>query len=244
MMMRALCNGFGVKALTLAVMLTLLTGCHWDMWDQPRYEPLESGEFFGKGESSSRTFVENTVAFGSASVELDTHYTQGRVDGELVTTLPARVVDMWVTEYNGDREAGMRAMLERGQARFMIYCYPCHGSQGRGDGMIVQRGFPQPPSYNDPRLLESPIGYFYDVPTNGFGRMYSYASRIPRDDRWAIAAYVRALQWSQNVTEDLLTPEEIALARAPKPGDEGYVDPDAHHGEHGDDTDAAHEEEH
>ena len=96
--------------------------------------------------------------------------------------------------------------------------------------MITQRGFPNPPTFNDPRLLESPVGYFFDVETNGFGRMYSYASRIPRDDRWAISAFVKVLQLSQNVTEDRLTAEEIEQARAPKPGDEGYVAPAGEHG--------------
>ena len=221
------------RAAVMAGVLLALTGCHRDMWDQPRYEPLESGAFFGEGQSSSRVNVENTVAYGAAAEVLDTHYTEGRVDGELVDTLPARVTEHWTAKAEGDATAGMRALLERGRERYQIFCYPCHGSQGRGDGMIVKRGFPTPTDYLDPRLLESPVGYFYDVPTNGFGRMYSYASRIPIDDRWAIAAYVRALQLSQSATEDMLSPEQIAEAKEPKPGDEGYEEPEAHHGEEG-----------
>jgi mono/diheme cytochrome c family protein len=188
-----------------------LTGCHLDMWNQRRYEPLENAQrFFGAGQSSARPFVEGTVPYQLA--KLDDHYYTGRVDGELATTLPAQI------ELS-------RELLERGQARFQIYCMPCHGETGHADGMVVQRGFPQPTSYMDQRLLESPIGYFFDVPTNGFGRMYSYASRIPVEDRWAIAAYVRTLQLSQNATPDLLPQEVLEQARAPRPGEEAGDQP-------------------
>lgn len=197
-------------AIAVLLCAAALTGCHLDMWNQRRYEPLEKATFFGAGESAARPPVEGTVPYQMA--KLDTHYYEGRVDGELVTTLPAQFT---VT----------RELLDRGQARFAIYCMPCHGETGRGDGMIVQRGFPQPTSYMDQRLLESPIGYFFDVMTNGFGRMYSYASRVPVDDRWAIAAYVRTLQLSQNATPDLLPPDVLAQAREPRPGQEAGDSP-------------------
>ena len=193
------------NALGIALCAVALTGCHLDMWNQRRYEPLEKGVTFGPGQSSARTFVEGTVPYQMA--KLDEHYYQGRVNGELATTLPSQITLS-------------RELLERGQARFQIYCMPCHGETGHADGMIVQRGFPQPTSYTDPRLLESPIGYFFDVMTNGFGRMYSYASRVPVEDRWAIAAYVRTLQLSQNATPDLLPPDVLTQARQPRPGDE------------------------
>jgi len=182
-----------------------LTGCHLDMWNQRRYEPLEKGTFFGDGQSSSRVLVEGTVPYQMA--KLDTHYYQGRVNGELVDALPQQV-------------ALTPELIQRGHDRFAIYCAPCHGLTGMGDGMIVQRGFPVPTSYSDPRLLESPLGYFFDVMTNGFGRMYGYASRIPVDDRWAIAVFVRTVQLSQNATPELLPADVLEQARQPRPGQE------------------------
>jgi len=92
------------------------------------------------------------------------------------------------------------ALLERGQERFRIYCTPCHSELGDGRGMVVQRGFPAPPSYHDQRLREAPVQHFYDVITQGYGAMYPFADRIQPADRWAIAAYIRALQRSQNAT--------------------------------------------
>ena len=200
-----------IRACAAVVCVIALSGCHLDMWNQRRYEPIESGATnFGADESSARPLIEGTVPFQMA--KLDEHYYTGRVNGELATELPAQI-------------ELTRELLERGQARFEIYCTPCHGQTGLGDGLVVQRGFPQPTSYVDQRLLESPIGYFFDVPTNGFGRMYSYASRISVDDRWAIAAYVRTLQLSQNATPDLLPPDVLEQARAPQPGQETGDEP-------------------
>ncbi len=182
-----------------------LCGCHLDMWQQRRYEPLEKGAFFGAGESASRTLVEGTVPYQMA--KLDTHYYQGRVNGELVDALPAQV-------------PLTAELVQRGHDRFGVYCTPCHGLTGHGDGMVVQRGFPQPTSYMDQRLLEAPLGYFVDVMSNGFGRMYGYASRVPIEDRWAIAVYVRTIQLSQNATPDLLPADVLEQARQPRPGQE------------------------
>ncbi len=189
----------------LLICALVLTGCHLDMWNQDRYEPLEKGGFFGDGESSSRVAIAGTVEYGMD--RLDTHYYEGRVNGELATELPRQI-------------ALDRALLERGQERFTIYCSLCHGDQGLADGMITQRGFPNPTSYTAPHLLEAPIGYFFDVMTNGFGRMYSYASRVPVEDRWAIAVYVRTLQLSQNATPDLLPADVLAEARGEESGGE------------------------
>ncbi len=201
-------RGIGKSACAAAILLLCamtVTGCHWDMWNQDRYEPLEKGGFFGEGASSSRMLVAGTVPYGMD--KLDTHYYEGRVNGELVTQLPRQItLD--------------RALLERGQERFGIYCTPCHGEQGLADGMITKRGFPNPTSYISQHLLEAPVGYFFDVMTNGFGRMYSYASRVPVEDRWAIAAYVRTLQLSQNATPDLLPADILAEAQRPQPGAE------------------------
>ena len=120
---------------------------------------------------------------------LDDRLYTGRVNGEYAESIPLPVT---------------KEFLLRGQERFNIFCSPCHGRVGDGQGMIAQRGFPQPPSFHSERLREEPVGYYYDVITNGFGVMYSYASRIQPRDRWAIVAYIRALQLSQNSTlEDL-----------------------------------------
>ena len=105
------------------------------------------------------------------------------------------------------------ALLERGQQRFRIYCTPCHSEVGDGRGMIVQRGFPPPPSYHIARLRDAPVEHFYDVITNGYGVMYSFAYRVQPEDRWAIAAYIRALQRSQDATAADLTPEERLALR-------------------------------
>ncbi len=174
----------------LVLMLFTLSACGGQMSDQPRYEPLESSLFFEDGKAS-RDLVAGTVARGQ--LREDTLRYTGRVDGRLADTFPFPVT---------------MAVLERGQERYEIFCAPCHGFAGYGDGMIVQRGFSPPPSFHDERLRNVPVGYFFDVITNGFGAMYSYRDRIPPDDRWAIISYVRALQYSQNAPVSALPAEE------------------------------------
>ncbi|MGE3541219.1 MAG: cytochrome c [Candidatus Tectimicrobiota bacterium] len=159
--------------------LLVLAGCRQDMHDQARYEPLEKNEFFADGRAS-RPLVPGTVARGQ--LHTDTHLYTGKVHGQLVDTLPFPV---------------SRTLLERGQERYNIFCAPCHDRAGSGAGMIVRRGFRHPPSLHIDRLREAPIGHFFDVMSNGFGAMADYAAQIPVPDRWAIAAYVRALQLSQ-----------------------------------------------
>jgi mono/diheme cytochrome c family protein len=146
-----------------------------DMGSQPKYLPLEPSDFFHDGRSE-RPLLENTVARGSVDndkllLPKDSNEFPLKVDLDL---------------------------LERGKERYGAYCTPCHGLQGDGNGMVVMRGMKRPPSYHSDRLRESPNGYFYEVITNGFGQMYGYASQIPPRDRWAIVAYVRALQLSRN----------------------------------------------
>jgi hypothetical protein len=163
------------------VLLLALAGCHSDMYDQPRYEPLEKSDFFDDGRTS-RPVVAGTVARGELR-EDEVLYT-GKQNGELVEDVPESLeIDL--------------AFIRRGQERFQIFCTPCHGQLGEGDGMIVRRGFRQPPTYHSDRLRGVPIGHFFDVMTNGFATMPDYATLIPVRDRWAIAVYVRALQWSQ-----------------------------------------------
>ena len=177
------------------LILFLCAACGGQMSDQPRYEPLEPSTFFEDGKAS-RDLVEGTVARGLLSD--DTLRYAGRVDGQLADTFPFPVT---------------MEVLERGQERYDIYCAPCHGYAGYGDGMIVQRGFSPPPSFHEDRLRAAPVGYYFDVITNGFGAMYSYRSRIRPDDRWAIIAYVRALQYSQNAPVADLNQEELENLR-------------------------------
>lgn len=159
-----------------------------DMWNQSRYKPYEGSDFFRDG-TSSRPLLPGTVARGQLRTDEALH--QGTVGGKYVTAIPASV---W-TELNQGKAPGQRVgskeLLQRGQERFNIYCAPCHALDGRGQGMIVQRGFPPPPNYALARLRDVPIGHFYDVITNGYGAMYSYADRVKPVDRWAIAAYIR-----------------------------------------------------
>jgi len=159
-----------------------LAGCRQDMHDAPRYEPLEESGFFGDG-GASRVLVANTVPRGFLR-EDELLYT-GKVGGELVDLFPMEVTP---------------EVMARGRERFNVFCSPCHGATGVGNGLIVQRGFRAPPSYHEERLREAPAGYFFDVMTDGFGAMQDYASQVPVADRWAIAAYIRALQLSQGAT--------------------------------------------
>jgi mono/diheme cytochrome c family protein len=154
------------------------------MYDQPRYEPLEASTFFENGQSS-RPLVAGTVARGQ--LRDDDHLYKGMVDGKLADTFPFEI----------DREA-----LDRGRERYDIYCAPCHGRVGDGAGMIVKRGFSAPPTFHSEKFRTEGVGHLFNVITNGHGAMYSYASRVPPRDRWAIAAYIRALQLSQNATID------------------------------------------
>ena len=171
-----------LRALGVALASLALAGCRQDMHDAPRYEPLEANAFFANG-SASRMLVANTVPRGL--LREDTHLNEGRIDGRLATTFPMPVT---------------AAVMARGQERFNVFCSPCHGRTGSGNGMVVQRGFRAPPSYHEDRLRNAPVGYFFDVMTNGFGAMQDYASQVPVADRWAIAAYIRALQLSQRAT--------------------------------------------
>jgi mono/diheme cytochrome c family protein len=156
------------------------TACRQDMHNQPRYKPFAATSFFGDGRSE-RPAIEDTVARGQLHLD-EARYT-GKQNGKDIAYFPIQIT---------------RADVARGQERFNIFCSPCHGRLGDGHGMIVSRGLRQPPSYYDPRLVNAPVGHFFDVMSNGYGAMYSYASRVPVDDRWRIASYIRALQLSQN----------------------------------------------
>jgi mono/diheme cytochrome c family protein len=162
----------------IALMGPLLTGCDQQMADQPRYDPLEKSDQFSDG-MSARTPVPGTVAR----------------DADLAATpqeIPTPVT---------------LAMLQRGRERFEIFCAPCHGRAGDGRGVVVRHGFPAPPSYHQDALRQASDRHFYDVITNGYGAMYSYAARVPPADRWAIVAYIRTLQYARTVPAAALPAE-------------------------------------
>jgi mono/diheme cytochrome c family protein len=162
--------------------LIVLGGCRQDMHDQPKYVPLRQSSFFGD-ERSARPLVAGTVARGALNADPLLH--TGKVNGADATVFPF-AIDAQV--------------MARGQERFNIFCSPCHGAAGLGDGMIVRRGFRRPPTFHQDRLRGAPVGQLFDVITNGFGAMPDYATQIAPADRWAIVAYVRALQLSEHAT--------------------------------------------
>lgn len=162
------------------------------MADQPRYDPLESSEFFADGQSA-RPLLENTVARGG--LREDEHLYDGMSGGAPATTFPFPV---------------SAEILRRGQERYDVFCSPCHSRTGSGDGMIVRRGFTRAASFHIERLREAPPGYLFAVITNGFAAMPPYRQQIGVEDRWAIVAYVRALQLSQNATVGDVPPEARA----------------------------------
>jgi mono/diheme cytochrome c family protein len=165
-----------------------LPGCRQDMHDQPRFEPLEANPFFAD-QRASRPQVRGTIARGQ--LREDEHLYTGMVNGKPVDTFPFPVT---------------REVIERGRERFEIFCTPCHGRLGNGEGMVAQRGFRHPPTYHSQQLREAPAGHFFDVITNGFGAMFSFNDRLPPRDRWAIVAYIRTLQFSQGAKLDELPP--------------------------------------
>jgi mono/diheme cytochrome c family protein len=181
----------------LLALAVVVAGCRQDMHDGPRYEAFEANPTFPDNRAS-RTPPAGTVARGWLRDD-EALYT-GKINGELVDQFPFAI----------DREG-----LVRGQQRFNIYCTPCHGRLGDGQGMVVQRGLRQAASYHQDRLRQEKTGYFYDVITNGFGAMQGYAEQIPVRDRWLIVAYVRTLQLSQHASvEDLPADRRGALGAA------------------------------
>jgi mono/diheme cytochrome c family protein len=176
-LLRVLC----VSALSSAVLF--LGACRQDMHDQPKYIPLRPSDFFADGRSE-RPLIEGTVARGHLNDDIA--YFQGKgPDGKPVADFPFPVT---------------KEVIQRGQQRYNIYCTPCHDRLGNGDGMIVRRGYRKPPSYHIDRLRTVPNGYIYDVISNGFGAMPDYSAQVAPRDRWAIVAYIRALQLSQNAS--------------------------------------------
>lgn len=166
---------------------------------QPKYKSFEPSSFFDDGRSE-RPAVPGTVARGQ--LHLDELLYTGKVNGVVANIFPFPIT---------------RKDLERGRERYNVFCTPCHDYAGTGQGMIVQRGFPPPPSYHIQRLHDAPVGHFFDVMTNGYGTMYSYADRIPVKDRWRIVAYIRALQLSQETKLADLPGEDRSKLPGPPP---------------------------
>jgi hypothetical protein len=172
-----------LRRFSLLGLILILAGCRQDMHDQPRFKPLAMNNFY-PDLRSARPPVDGTVARGQ--LHEDTYFYTGKIGAN-----PGNYMPFPVTE----------DVLSRGRERFNIYCAPCHSRVGDGNGMIVQRGYRHPPTYHQDRLRQAPLGYFFDVMTNGFGAMPDYASQIQPRDRWCIVAYIRALQLSQNATQ-------------------------------------------
>ena len=191
----------------LLIVLSFAVGCRYDMQDQPRYKYYKQSDFFADNRAS-RDLPEGTVPRGylrenkafytgkidnpNANVQVQT--TTDATGNTLVSSFPNDIAEFPVPI--------TKELIDRGQERYNIYCIVCHGPLGYGDGMIVRRGFSKPPTYHDDRLRNAPVGHYYDVITNGWGKMISYASVVHPADRWAIVAYIRALQLSQNPEEN------------------------------------------
>lgn len=180
-------------ALSGAVLAAILfTGCYQKMGRMPAYDPYEQSDFYAD-KSSARPLVEGTVAHGTLKTD-ELLYT-GKIGGQLANVMPFPVT---------------QEVLDRGQERFNIYCSMCHGRTAEGDGMIVRRGYKQPPSFYSEAVTSQPLGFYFDTITNGFGVMPSYAPQVPVNDRWAIIAYIKALQLSRSQTVADIPPAELA----------------------------------
>jgi mono/diheme cytochrome c family protein len=218
-----------------AVYSVVLLGCHPDMWNQPRFTALQKNTFFADS-AADRLPVENTVQYEGALRKWNAPVFaalsgQERVPGVLDEAF-----------WTGKEGAGFKAdnyfkvdieLLKRGQDRFNAICTPCHGEGGYGNGVVTHRGFPIAASYHIDRLREVEDGYIVDVIKNGFGRMYSYNARVSAEDRWAIVAYIRALQYSQNVPKGSLdAADQQGLEKALQPQSEAVEHDVADHNAH------------
>jgi mono/diheme cytochrome c family protein len=207
-----------IYCLLLTAFCLLAAGCgvRSDMQDQPRYKTLKKSDFFKDGKAM-RELPEGTVARGLLK-ENKAFYT-GKIDNpnpnaQVQTTTDATGNTLVSSFPNAIDEFPIpvtKELVERGQDRFNIYCIVCHGPVGMGDGMIVRRGFSPPPTYHDDRLRNAPVGHFFDVISNGWGKMNPYGAQIPAADRWAIVAYIRALQVSQDPAETMRVNSNTAL---------------------------------
>ncbi|MGC2697629.1 MAG: cytochrome c [Candidatus Angelobacter sp.] len=182
---------------------SVLAGCRQDMHNQPKFIPLRSSEFYADHRSARYPVPDTIPRLDNVDVDREqldpnSYYLTGKHGNIYGNELP----------FSGNTPEERAQLLARGQNRFNIYCTPCHSDVGDGNGMIVQRGYKRPPSFHVPRLRNAPLGYIYDVISNGFGGMPDYAAQVKPADRWAIAAYIRALQYSQNASEADVPPAD------------------------------------
>ncbi len=197
--------------LLLVAYCLLAVGCRYDMQDQPRYKALKKSDFFSDGRAM-RDLPEGTVSRGNlrenkafytgkkenAGTAAPAASTTDALGNTVVTSFPDAVEEFPVPV--------SKELIDRGEQRYRVFCIVCHGPVGSGDGMVVRRGYPKPSTYHDDRLRNAPVGHFYDVITNGWGKMNGYAAQIPPADRWAIVAYIRTLQISQNPNGNMTLP--------------------------------------
>jgi len=218
--------------LLLSAFCLLSSGCRRDMQDQPKMKPFRSTTFFGDG-LSSRPPVEGTVPRGF--LRTDTAFYTGKKNKTQTTTpgattpagpQPTAATGAQQNAFPDDIDTFPIPITEdivrRGKARYEIFCSVCHGLTGNGDGMIVRRGFRRAASFNDDRLRQAPVGHFFDAITNGWGAMPAYAPQIPVQDRWAIIAYIRALQLSQQPLQTAGSTATPASSSAPTPKPGGH----------------------
>lgn len=220
------------------VVFTMAAGCgvRFDMQDQPRYKAYKRSDFFADGRAS-RDIPPGTVARGLLKENKAFH--TGKIDNpdpnvQVSSTTDASgntVVTSFPNAIDEFPVPVTKALIDRGEERYNIYCIVCHGPVGAGDGMIVRRGFVKPPTYHDDRLRNAPVGHFFDVITNGWGRMNGYAASIPAADRWAIVAYIRALQISQNPDRALRMSANTSTSTASAQPSANAASPAAHGGE-------------
>ncbi len=177
----------------LILPILLLTGCFGaGMYEQPRYNPLSPSDLF-PDQRSARPIPAGAIPVGQA-VAGNPELSGKDANGNPVQEIPLKVT---------------LELLTQGQERFNTYCAPCHGYQGEGNGVVIQHGMPKPPSFLSTNLYQAPAGHYFDVITNGYGKMLSYGYRVKPDERWAIIAYIRALQLSQNANTSILSPDDL-----------------------------------
>jgi hypothetical protein len=176
-------SGKRIAAMVSLASVVILAGCRQDMHDQPKFYPQRGTTFFADGRSV-RPQVENTVA--RSQLHEDSYFYTGMVNGVEGSTMPFPVT---------------MEVLQRGQERYNIYCSACHSRVGNGVGMIVQRGYAKAGNFHTPRMQAAPLGHFYNVIANGYGAMPDYSAQLTPADRWAVVAYIKALQLSQNAEQ-------------------------------------------
>ena len=216
-----------------AFLWLISVGCRRDMQDQPKIKPLRGTTFFGDGLASRRP-IEGTIPRGYLRADNPEFFTGKKAGARTPTTTPAQQQTAGTQQQQTAQQnsfpddveifpiAITEEVVQRGRSRYDIFCSACHGLTGNGDGMIVRRGFRRAASFNDDRLRQAPVGHFFDAITNGWGAMPSYAPQIPVQDRWAIIAYIRALQVSQQNTAAASASPAPSTSPSPTPAAGGH----------------------